>query len=229
MKQFLLAALLLAACRREPATRTAPPEPVEPPSTTRAVLPTIEGPKLAFVDEASADPALVAYRNELLAAVRRRDADAVVALADPNIRTSFGGSGGSDELRRMLGEPGMWDDLEQILTNGGTFLEGSDRTAFWAPYVYSAWPEEHDAFTRYAVIGDDVPLYDAPDGKPVATLSRNIVERASEPSGTWTRIRTADGRSGFVATKLLRSPVGYRAGFNKDGERWRMTGLVAGD
>lgn len=224
MKQFLLlAALLLAACSADPVERTSPPEP------QRTELPKIGGPVLPFADEAPRDPALVAYRNELLGAVRRGDADAVIALADPNIRTSFGGGGGADDLRRLLGEPGMWSELEQILTNGGTFLAGSDGTAFWAPYVYSAWPERHDAFTAFAVIGDDVPLFDAPDGKAVATLSRNIVGRVSDPSGAWTQIRTSGGRTGFAETKFLRSPVGYRAGFNKVGDRWRMTALVAGD
>jgi hypothetical protein len=236
MKHVLLVALLLTACRRDTVERASPPESPQPEVAKQAEqppqeqqLPTIEGPKLAFVDEAPRDPALVAYRDELLVAVRKRDADAVIALVDPKIRTSFGGGGGPDDLRRTLEQPDMWSGLEQILTLGGTFIDGSDGKAFWAPYVYSAWPDRHDAFTTYAVIADDVPLVDAPDGKPIAMLSRNIVEHMSDPSGGWTQIKIHDGRSGFVETKHLRSPVGYRAGFNKEGDRWRMTALVAGD
>ncbi len=240
MKQLLLVALLLAACSRDTAERASAPESARPevaesqtqteaPPPQRQEISEVTGPTLELVDEASADPTLVAYRDELLAAVRRRDADAVVALAHPDIRTSFGGGAGAEDLRRTLAQPGMWNDLEQLLTLGGTFLDGSNRKTFWAPYVYSAWPESHDAFTFVAVIADEVPLLDAPRGKAVAMLSRHIVQRVAEASGEWTQIKTHDGRIGFVETKFIRSPVGYRAGFNKEGGRWRMTGLVAGD
>lgn len=219
---------LLIACGRE----APPPPPPSLPSQARPELPRAGGPTLPFVDEAAQDGALVAYREELLVAVRRRDADALVRLVDPNIRTSFGGGGGEQDLRRMLEDPKRWADLEQLLTLGGTFLDAGEERTFWAPYVYSAWPDAHDAFTFSAVIAEEAPLLDAPNGKPVATLSRNIVERVEEPravAAEWMRVKTLDGRTGFVATKLLRSPVGYRAGFRRDGGRWRMNALVAGD
>lgn len=234
-------ALLIAACRREPiavehataqstAEQTARQSPAQQSPATppaEAAPPPVDGPKLSFVDEAPRDASLAAYRDRLLVAVRARDANTVASMIDPNIRTSFGGGGGRADFEKLL--PEVWDDLEQILTLGGTF-SGEGEQSFWAPYVYSAFPDRHDAFTTLVVIADDVPLREAPDARSraVATLSRDIVERISE-DGPWIQVKTADGRTGYVDAKFVRSPVGYRAGFNKGPDGWRMTALVAGD
>lgn len=244
MRKFAFALLLVAACQRaevvESTTRaaettetvssttTTAPEESTTQAPTPSAPPAVTGPKLAFVDEAAKDPSFAAYRDQLLAAVRARDAKTVLALSDPNIRTSFGEGGGRAALEQALKEE-VWGELEQILTLGGSFREGM----FWAPYVYSAWPESQDAFETLAVIGDDVPLRESGDaGAPaIATLSRDLVTRASAPGagGAWTKVKTADGKTGFVDAKSLRSPVGYRAGFLKTKDGWRMNAWVAGD
>jgi hypothetical protein len=232
MKKLVVALLLVAACRQEPVVESTSPPVVEtettassttrPPadSTTPPPPPAVTGPKLAFADEAAKDPSFAAYRDQLLAAVRARDTKAVEALSDPNIRTSFGGDQGPVNL----------EELERVLPLGGTFREGM----FWAPYVYSAWPEAHDAFEHLAVIGDDVPLRESADANApaIATLSRDIVKRAGQPSAEkppWTQVTTADGKTGFVESKFVRSPVDYRAGFLKTPNGWRMNAFVAGD
>jgi hypothetical protein len=244
MKTVLtLAVLILCACGRDRAEQAADGPPIStpdalpatattapPPATGTTAPPApaqVNGPKLAPVDEAQKDPSLAAFRDQLLDAVRRHDIDAVVAAADPKIRTSFGAGGGTGVLRQMLERPGTWADLEQILSLGGSFMGG--RESFWAPYVYSAWPESRDAFTSLAVIAENVPLKQSPSGATVATLAHDIVDRIGDPHDGWQEIKLADGRTGFVETKFIRSPVGYRAGFNKTGDRWRMTALVAGD
>lgn len=237
LRLFAVAALALAACNAAPDRHTPPPPEAPRPATTATTAaepPVIDGPKLMPVDEATADPSLAAFRDELLAAVRRRDVDAVVAAADPNILTSFGGGGGSAALRDLLRDARMWDELERILTLGGTFRGEGEQRMFWAPYVYSAWPESHDAFMSLAVIEPRAPLRTAPSASApaAAMLSYDIIERASEPGadeGAWRRVKTADERVGFVAARSVRSPVDYRAGFRKTDHRWRMTALVAGD
>jgi hypothetical protein len=237
MKRLLILLLILPlACKVNPSpesqavTTAAETSATETTATTPAP-PTVQGPKLMPVDQATSDPSLVAFRNELLAAVRRRDADAVVALADPKIRTSFGGGGGAADFRRSLGQPGVWEDFELLLTQGGSLVgEG-----FWAPYVYSAWPESHDAFASMAVTGENVPLYESADknARVIATLSYDIVQRAGDIGrdvGEWQNVKTADGHTGWVEARFVRSPVGYRAGFlkNQDG-KWQINALVAGD
>lgn len=243
MKRLLWLVLFALACRENPspesqaittASETTASETTASETTTTAApepaAPAVNGPKLQPVDEATSDPSLVAFRDELLAAVRSRNADAVIALADPKIRTSFGGGGGAEDLRQSLQKAGMWEDLEQLLTQGGKFVGEGDGRSFWAPYVYSAWPEQHDAFEFLAVIGENVPLRESADAnsRAIATLSHDIVER-EEKKGDWQQVKTADGQTGWVEARSVRSPVGYRAGFMKSGGKWLMNALVAGD
>jgi len=221
--------ILLIACKREPTPVVeSPSRPVDKPETSSAPapIPAVIGPKLELVDEAANDPSFAEYRAKLLAAVRARDTKAVLAMSDPHIRTTFGSDGDATELEKVLTED-LWRELEEILELGGNFREGM----FWAPYVYSAWPESHDAFETFAVIADDVPLRATADANApaIATLSRDLVTRAADPENGWQKVTLADGRSGFVKTTFLRSPVDYRAGFSRDANGWRMTALVAGD
>lgn len=228
MKKLVLVLLLVIACKREEVVES-PSRPVDQTETSTTQIPAppkVTGPKLAFVDEAANDPSFAEYRAQLLAAVSARDTKAVLALSDPNIRTSFGGDGNASELEEVLTED-LWRELEEVLDLGGTFREGM----FWAPYVYSAWPESHDAFETFAVIADDVPLRASADANApaIATLSRDLVTRTPEPEKAWQKVTLADGRSGFVETKFVRSPVDYRAGFSRGANGWRMTAFVAGD
>lgn len=220
MKKFVFLLLFAVACQHELAPTPPPPGP-----------PKVSGPKLPFVDEGMRDPSFIDYRERLLIAVRAHDAKTVAALSDPKIRTSFGESGGSRELQSLLTRhPDVFDQLERILTLGGSYREGM----FWAPYVYSTFPDSHDAFMTLAVIDDDVPLRAEPDAHAtvIAILSRDLVSRESDADRTkaWTQVKTADGKTGWVETKLVRSPVDYRAGFAREANgNWRMNALVAGD
>lgn len=224
-------------------TPAAPPSDSTPDAPPRAAAPhltapPVKGPKLLPVDEGSKDASFVAFRQELLTAVRSRDGEAVLKIADPKIRTSFGNGGGIAEFEKKwktedAASP-LWAELEHILTHGGSFQKTGGDRRFWAPYVYSDWPENIDPFEHLAVVAKDVALHEsANDTSPVlAALSHDIVSRA-EPGGPdpkpWQKIKTADGRTGFVDSKLVRSPVGYRAGFAKKNGQWWMEALVAGD
>jgi hypothetical protein len=179
--------------------------------------------KLIPIDEGPRDASFVAYRAKLLAAARSRDSEAFLKGVDPKIRTSFGGGGGVKDLNL----PKLWPEIEQILTLGGSFREGM----FWAPYVYSTWPESVDAFQHLAVIAADVPLRESPSAtaKTIATLSYDIVKRVPGNPGGWHQVETLAGQKGWVEGRHVRSPVGYRAGFMKQGGEWKMLALVAGD
>ncbi|HEX8619197.1 MAG TPA: SH3 domain-containing protein [Thermoanaerobaculia bacterium] len=246
-RSFTLLLFLTLACRESvapdagttaanEAPATSSPAPVTPPPATPAAstdtatpAPAATGPKLMPVDEAPRDPSLVAYRNQLLAAIRSRDANAVAALVDPKIRTSFGDGGGAAEFRKALAREGAMEDLELVLSNGGTFL-GDEARAFWAPYVYSAWPEKYDAFQSFAAMGPNVPLRESknPNSPVVTTLSYDIVTQVMT-EGDLRQVKTADGKIGWTEAKLLRSPIAHRAGFNKINGKWLMNAFVAGD
>ena len=156
-------------------------------------------------------------------AVKRKDEAKLRELVDPAIRTSFGDSGGIEDFMKR----GLWSELETILGMGGRFL-GEGDAAFWAPYVYAAWPENLDAFQHVAALRAGIPIRSEPrsDANVVATVDWAILElvgSGGENEG-WRRLR-----EGWVERKDVRSPIDYRAGFNKREGRWRMTALVAGD
>ncbi|HEX7150803.1 MAG TPA: hypothetical protein VF618_04885 [Thermoanaerobaculia bacterium] len=244
MKRLMLVLFLFGCQQQEapPAVETAATQPAPPPVTqTAPPLPVVQGPKLLPVDQSAQDAAFAAYRAKLLDAVARKDAAALLTLVDPKIRTSFGDGGGTNDLRKMwkLDEGAaspLWNELHTILTMGGTFRNLGNTKQFCAPYVYSAWPEEHDAFMSFAVIAENVPLVDAA-GKPIATLSHDIVAYVPDAAQSAEeferaerrRVKTADGREGFVATANLRSPIGWRACFAPKGNDWKMDLLVRGD
>ena len=205
------------------------------------------------VDEAGEVPELEALRDELLEAVRRRDVDAVVALASPNIALSFGGHAGRETLRDWLegqddqpwtGEA-YWQDLLDALELGGAWWDYGPEVgrSFCAPYTfYAPFPDALDPFSIVMIIREAAPLRTGPgDGYPVvAELSYDIVELIpgdAEPPSTpggprWASVRTADGaHEGYVFSGDFRSPVDYRACFGQDIEtgEWAWDAFIAGD
>lgn len=206
------------------------------------------------VDEAPQDPALVAFRDRLLDAVERRDIDAVVAMADPNIHLSYGGDHGRDTLRTLLegvdempwsGEA-YWQELETALALGGSILQfGEDRgPVFCAPYTFFAeLAPDMDPFETVLVIGDAVALRSSPDtdGAVVALLDHDVAQIVANSPGYnpddplapyWLLVRTADGaHEGYLSSVDFRSPIDYRACFSQDIETgtWSWDQFIAGD
>lgn len=189
---------------------------------------------LAPVDEAVRDADFFAFRARLQAALARRDVSALRSAVHPHVRNGFGGDDGAAAFMRrwqpQRRDSRLWETLAAALALGGSFT-GPD--GFAAPYVYSAWPQDIDAFGHVALLGPGVPVHAAPAAAaPVlAALDNAIVPLAVplRPEAAWVAVRLPDGRSGHVARARARSPVEYRALFNREGGRWRLTALVAGD
>jgi hypothetical protein len=187
------------------------------------------------VDEAVRQPDFFSFRSRLLVAIARRDTVALYAAIDPRIKTGFGGDDGIAAFKRQW-RPGerasrIWPELAAILSLGGQF-RGVDQ--FVAPYVYSAWPEKLDAFTHVAVISSRVNVRSAPRASAplMGMLTFSIVAldpKTDTPGGPWRAVRMPNGRTGYVSAEFVRSPVGYRAFFQRSGRGWRMALLVSGD
>ena len=197
--------------------------------------------KLLPVDEAARDPGFFVFRARLLEAVARHDTAALLDAVDPNIKIGFGGNDGIAAFRETWKlqnghESPLWAELGLVLALGGSFqAEG----LFAAPYVFSRWPETSDAFEHVAVLATDVRVRAAPslDSKILAALSFDVVKLSQagrsrltpEQLKEWTAVELKGGRTGYMASRYVRSSVGYRALFNKVNGRWRMTAFVAGD
>ncbi len=222
---------------------------------TAMAIPAPAQPFKAYpVDEAGEEPELQALRDSLLEAVRRRDTDAVVALAAPDIVLSFGGHYGTETLRQWLdgdsdvpwAGPVYWQWLQDVLELGGMWWGPTRETdpQFCAPYTfYAEYPADIDPFDVIMIIRDDAPLHSGPgpEHPVIATLSYDIAEVFEQyPSPAtddltdpyWVSIRTADGaHEGYVVSTDLRWPVDYRACFSRDPESgaWIWESFLGGD
>jgi hypothetical protein len=231
---ILAGLVLLMACRETTTSTPAPPPSVaetapraaEPPQQPQSPACVPAERRLCPVDEGTRDASFVAFRNELLDAIAKNDEERLLQHVDPKIRMSFGTEGGTEAFKQRWRET----ELEKILRLGGTFREGDN---FWAPYVYSAWPESIDVFEHLAAIRAGVPLRKtaSADAETVTTVDWAILELIPEPNAPrdWFHLKTADGKEGWVHAADVHSPVGYRAGFSKRSGQWKLEALVAGD
>jgi len=196
------------------------------------------------VDEGKTNASFKSFREKLIEAVRKRDVKYVVGILDPAILNSFGGNGGIKEFKEMwkIDSPTseLWDELLTVLTNGGSFFKEDENNLFCAPYSFKQFPEDLDAFEYQVIFDNNVNLRARPDLKAetVAQLSYNVVkvdyqnsvaDKNKEGKYLWLKVETLGGKKGFVSAKFVRSPIDYRACFEKKNGRWKMTTFVAGD
>ncbi len=177
------------------------------------------------VDESANDSDLLLFRARLQIAVAARDMAAVVRMADPKIRTSFGPDDGLESLKAKLADPRheIWGHLARALALGGRF---ETPELFVAPYT--AGCGDIDAMV---IVGSNVNVRTKPSltGEVIASLSYAVLRFVERETEGWTKVRLAGGRTGFVADEFLRSPIDYRAIFAKVDGRWRLSAFVAGD
>lgn len=206
-------------------------------------------PRILPVDEAVQDPSLFAFRARLQRTIAERDTSALLAVVDSAMKVSFGRDAGIEEFERMWlaipdgdvaadPEADIWAELGAVLALGGRFMGDS---LFYAPYTFDAfppgeWPSDHDPYEALIAIDDAVPVLAAPDpdADTLAVLSFHLVRHewrstVAQPPAGWTAIRLADDALGFVRSRSVRSPLDYRAVFERRDGRWRMTVFIAGD
>jgi len=199
--------------------------------------------KVLPVDEGKTDASFSAFREKTLQAARRRDVKYILSILDPNITSSFGGDEGISDFKKFwnINSPKseFWDEFITVLSNGGTFLKEAGAKKFAAPYTFTGFPDDLDAFEYHAIFGSNVNLRSKPEtNAPVAAgLSYNIVKVDFENSVKdkkaneylWLKVETLGGKKGFVNAKYVRSPIDYRAVFEKRNGRWKLVTFVAGD
>jgi hypothetical protein len=196
--------------------------------------------KVMPIDEAYRDSTLVTFRDDLLAAVKRRDANYLYQTVSPTMVVGFGAEANTREefikaWNMTAPDSKLWSVLLQVLQNGGTFVDFNGRQQYVARSTFGAWPKSVDSFEHCAVIAPQASMYSLPDtgSTVIKTLSYDVVKPDSSALCTqdqeWIKVSTGTGDSGFIQTKALRSPIDYRAAFEKIDGRWIMTSLVAGD
>lgn len=188
--------------------------------------------RLPPVDESASDPSFLAFKVRLLAALGRKDLPSLLRAVDPKIRVSFGAGDGIATFRKhwKLDRPAqstVWTELASALRLGAT----RDETEFIAPYVFSRFPQTLDAYSHAAVIRRATILRKSPaaTAPKVATLDYTILTLLGQPAKGWREVRTADGVTGWVQERDIRSPLDYRAFFEKRNGEWKLTAFTKGD
>ncbi len=196
------------------------------------------------VDEASKDASFLAFRTKLIAAVERKDAAYILSILDPKIDLSFGGDAGIADFKRIwkinAKNSKFWDEFLPVIKNGGTWRTEGGPKIFYAPYTFDSFPEDLDSFTHEAIFGSNVNVRERPsaDSRVVTQLSYNVVTVETDPdteagkireSRGWSKVKTLGGVEGWVKNELVRSPIDYRAGFEKKRGVWKMVAFIAGD
>ena len=174
------------------------------------------------------------FRDDLLAAVARRDADFVIAALADNVEVSFGGDAGRADFIRVWSlerpnESPLWAELEAALALG--CVTGQDGF-YWAPAIAGQdIGDEADIFTAMlALPGAELRAAPRDDADRVASLDWDVVDAVDDDgSGDWLEVTLVDGRRGFVRRDRLRSVIDYRAIFERDGAGWRIGAFLAGD
>lgn len=202
----------------------------EPPAPTR----------LAPVDEAARDQSFIQFRNELKALVARKDAAKLFHYLASDIHLSFGGDYGGPAFHKMWKpfdkDTKVWSVLSLILDGGGKFIAPA---GFAAPYAYAAFPEDLDAFEHVVVTNPQALMREKPNAnaRVIRKLDHDILEvvnatgKMQHEAGPndWEEVKTTAGVRGYVPSGDVRSPVEYRAIFEKRKGKWVMQTLIAGD
>jgi len=191
----------------------------------------------APVDEAARDSSFLAFRERFVRALATHDTLFLFEeVFDPDLVTNRDQISPWGLMNALAaGDENYWKSLEQTVSLGGGFLGD---TLFFAPYVFSAWPDSLDPVGYGAVIAPEAPLYvDADTGSAVlARLSREIV-RVIELQGpmydfekrrNWREVVLEDGRRGYVKINRLRSPLDLRLGFRFSNGGWRLKYYIRG-
>lgn len=194
------------------------------------------------VDEAEKDASFFIFRAKLIEAVKKRDAKYVLSVTDRQIKNSFGGNDGIAEFKKYwkINSPNseFWTEFTPVINNGGSFVKETGNKLFFAPYTFNSFPTDLDAFDYSAIFGSSVNVRaKADENSPVvANFSYNVVKiiktvgAPKNPEKTlWYEVQSLSGKRGFVKAEFVRSPIAYRAGFEKKAGKWTMTFFVAGD
>ncbi len=196
------------------------------------------------VDEAKQDASFYAFRTRLIAAAEKHDAKFINSVLDPKIQLSFGGHAGLKDFKEMwaIEKPNskFWDEFLPVIKNGGSFFKEGKTKIFYAPYTFNSFPSDLDGFEHFAIFGNNVNLRERPDAGSniVDRLSYNVVKIENEATvmkpgnsdeADWYKVATLGGKTGYVKAEYVRSPIDYRAGFEKKRGQWKMVTFIAGD
>jgi Bacterial SH3 domain len=166
--------------------------------------------------------------------VKRRDAKAFLAMTAPTISWTFGEDGGKDafakhwKLETGKASP-IWAELDKIVRLG-CFSQGPDNPTM--PHFFGQDTGAAGVAEASLVLGPAVNLREQPStaSKSITKINWEVVKPLSaSPDGKWSKVQTADGKTGYIRNDYLRLDVDYRIGFERKDAGWVISFFIAGD
>jgi len=198
-------------------------------------------------DEAPRDTLFFLFREELRTIVAEKNIFKLLKYVSNDIKVGFDSDNGLQAFISTwnLDSPDkiphseLWPTLRILLDLGGQFTSKGDY--FEAPYVGPCFPAVADPLIMGAVVGAGVRMRAGPglNTQVLRTISYDLVEiiettpveeTISGETYPWVKVKLADGTEGFLFGKFVRSPAGWRAGFQRgEDQEWKMVMLLGGD
>jgi len=198
------------------------------------------------VDEGGKDPTWIAFRNNLLAALRRGDRTALLNIVDRNIVNGLEAPRGVAEFRKLWELDTKNDrvlrDLSAALNLGSAWHQQDPKNkatrVLCAPYVPIKWPlDDVDPYDSGAIVVKETLVKGKPShaSETLGTLSFDIIpvrdwevnDAESQQKQRWVKVNYR-GQDGYVPDEHVRSAIEHRACFARTGAGWRMVEYVVG-
>jgi hypothetical protein len=186
-------------------------------------------------DECLAIDGYFDLRQNFEGIVKRRDAKALLAMVSPAISWNFGGEPSSKEafaknwkLETGKASP-IWAELDQIVRLG-CFSQGPDNPTM--PHFFGQDTGAKSPGGSALVLGPAVNLRAQPSTASASLRKINWeVVTTTEVSADelWTKVQTADGKTGYIRNDYLRGDLDYRIGFERKDKGWVISFFIAGD
>jgi Bacterial SH3 domain len=186
-------------------------------------------------DECLAIDGYFDLRQNFEGIVKRRDAKALLAMVSPVISWNFGGEPASKEafaknwkLETGKASP-IWAALDQIVRLG-CFSQGPDNPTM--PHFFGQDTGAESPGGSALVLGPAVNLRAQPSTASASLRKINwevVTTVEASADGLWSKVQTADGKTGYIRNDYLRGDLDYRIGFERKDKGWVISFFIAGD
>jgi len=184
------------------------------------------------VDACAEWPGFSQFRENLRRIVAAKDATALTNLLADDVVVDFGGGKGKATFEQAWTldrpqESKLWDEMRQAMALGCAKVD----RFYVMPDLLTELPYLLDS-SETVVAFPGARLRAAPDdnAQEIASLDWHLLKVTESPDvSPWLAATTIDGRTGFVRSDQVRSPLDYRLTIEKRGGKWMIVGFAAGD